>query len=122
MQRELKLEETKRATIERLLTKQRGSTNNSGEKQTDEVSESSPEMQAAQPDLNRIPDGFVRYIDRGRETLLIVPEGSELFVKTSLNLPKSVPSCSVCKSSSAAYKHPSNLAPFCSVSCFKNIK
>ncbi len=120
MQRELKLEETKRATIERLLTKQRGS----ADKPSEEFSESSPEMQTTQEKgSNFISDGFVRYIDRSQETLLIVPEGSELFVTSIPKAVKSsVPSCSVCKTTFAPYKHPKSFQPFCSVSCFKNIK
>jgi hypothetical protein len=121
MQRELKLEETKRATIDRLLTKQRGGSSSAAEKQAKEDSENSPEMKASLPDPKCIPEGFVRYIDSGEVSLLIVPQGSELFAPV-LELSKSDLSCSVCKGQSASYKHPSSLKPFCSVSCYKNLK
>lgn len=122
MQRELKLEETKRATIERLLSKQRGSS--AGEKQADEYSESSPELQTeSNQDPNLIPEGLVRYIDRAGETVLIVPEGSQLFPPSSAAThPPSASSCSVCKAQSPRYKQPVTLMPFCSVACFRQLK
>lgn len=73
MQQEAKLEETKRATIERLLTKQRGSTSTSNAPAS-AVDQNGSGTAIAGPSTFDIPSGFYRYIDRADSTLLLFPD------------------------------------------------
>lgn len=114
MQREQKLEETKRATIERLLTKQRGA---SSEKASEEASLSVES--AENPTDNRIPDGCIRFIDRADATLLIIPEGVTCFSPPHTPTAQSPLNCAVCEKCPRKYTHPASGKAFCSLACFK---
>jgi hypothetical protein len=81
IQRDAKLEETKRATIERLLTKQqqqKGKGKSGGKEAnlaTDQAnSESVTNEGSKQVASDSIPAGFYRYIDRRDETLILLPD------------------------------------------------
>lgn len=114
MQREQKLEETKRATIERLLTKQRGAASDKASEETDEGVESVENLND-----NSIPSGCIRFIDRANDTFLVIPVGENCFSPPPTPLVRPTEICAVCKKCPRKYTHPTTGKPFCSLTCFK---
>ena len=118
LQRDAKMEETKRATIDRLLQKQKKpvTVENQSEVQSDESAA-----------LAILKPGIVRFIDTSNGSCLHFadPETLQAFVSefsaaSRQSCHDSV--CQICKKNQSKYVHPSNGQPFCSISCYKLIK
>lgn len=130
LQRDLKLEETKRATIDRLLQKQPKII--AIEQVDTETSEQAQERR--EQDLILKP-GMIRYIDNALQSTLTFPdeETYENCIKDFkpvictgiLNetepLAKGKGICQVCNVEPSKYTHPSKGKVFCSLKCYKSI-
>lgn len=130
LQRDLKLEETKRATIDRLLQKQPKII--AIEQVDTETSEQAQER--LEQDLILKP-GMIRYIDNALQSTLTFPdeETYENCIKyfkpvictSILNenepLAKGKGICQVCNVEPSKYTHPSKGKVFCSLKCYKSI-
>ena len=123
LQRDAKMEETKRATIERLLQKQKkpGANENNPEEQADETTD-------PVEDLNALKPGIVRFIDNASSGPCLHfadPETFQSFVSEFHAKPRQSCHdliCQICKKNQSKYIHPRNAQPFCSISCYKLIK
>lgn len=118
LQRAQKIEETKRATIDRLLQKQK--------KTTPAPIEETVTKEATLEDESILKPGMIRYIDRPNETVLQFPDESTFNTALSDFVPKPLQSqervCQICKTCESKYTHPANGRFFCSLSCYKLIK
>lgn len=126
MQRDAKIEENKRATIDRLLLKQQKPVpvDASGGLTKEESAAADKIAELASKELQ---PGFYRYIDSKSESILQFPNPESL----NLSFPPTPPTkpetnkilyCDICKKNESKYKHPSNLKRFCSLTCYKLIK
>lgn len=125
LQRDAKVEETKRATIDRLLQKQQKKTPSKEEVEASEALQKATdkELKEAQQILSH---GTVRFINREKESLVEFPD-METFAQYTqefllpANKIKSTATCEVCSKNTAKYTHPSTGKAFCSISCYKVI-
>ena len=120
LQRDAKIEETKRATIDRLLQKQKKPTapENQSEGQLDE-SKDSHQLEALLP-------GTLRFISNSHGSFLKFADSESLqsFV-SGFSAPRQSGHdslCKICKKNQSKYVHPLNGKSFCSLSCYKLIK
>lgn len=121
LQRAQKIEETKRATIDRLLQKQKKTPVPSNE------SELKDSETAHIEDESVLKPGTVRFIDRPSETLLQFPDDSTYQTVLSDFAPpkhkdQSVKKCQICQKNESKYTHPRSGQLFCSLPCYKLIK
>lgn len=119
LQRAQKIEETKRATIDRLLQKQKKTPAPSTEEIITENVESSIDEFLLNP-------GMMRYIDSQTGTALQFPDESTFNTALATFTPKTlqtrVRSCQICKANESKYTYPVNGQFFCSLNCYKLIK
>ena len=127
LQRDLKLEETKRATIDRLLQKQ--PKNIVTEQQADTETSEQAAQERREQDLILKP-GMIRYIDNARQSTLTFPdeETYENCIKefkpvilASMSFVQVKGTCQVCNVEPSKYTHPSKGKVFCSLKCYKSI-
>lgn len=123
LQRAQKIEETKRATIDRLLQKQKKTPIAPSAAEEAAIKEAEKE---ALEDGSVLKPGMIRYIDRPTETILQFPDESTFHAAISDFIPKPLQnqdrSCQICEAMESKYTHPANGQFFCSLSCFKLIK
>jgi hypothetical protein len=123
LQRAQKIEETKRATIDRLLQKQKKAPVLPTAAEEAAIKEAE---KVALEDESSLKSGMTRYIDRHTETILQFPDESTFNIFLSNFIPKPHQNhdrtCQICKTSESKYTHPSNGQHFCSLSCYKLIQ
>lgn len=123
LQRAQKIEETKRATIDRLLQKQKKTP---AAPSADEDAAIKEAERVAKEGESILKPGIIRYIDRPDETVLLFPDDStfnniiaDFSPKPLLNSDRY---CQICKANNSKYIHPANGKFFCNLSCYKLIK
>lgn len=123
LQRDAKIEETKRATIDRLLQKQKKTPVASAE--SDEKNE---ENNSDLITINKtiIQTGYIRFIENSDKSLIQFPDENtfQAAVSEMTRTPKvsSDSLCQVCQKGHSKYVHPRNNKLFCSSACYKLIK
>lgn len=122
LQRDAKMEETKRATIDRLLQKQKKPAA-ATENQSEETDGSKDSLSS----LNILQPGTVRFIDNSNGPFLHFadPESlqsfaSDIVAPARRSCRDSL--CQICKTNPGKYVHPASGQSFCSLSCYKLIK
>lgn len=120
LQRAQKIEETKRATIDRLLQKQKKTPAPSNDV------EATDSETVQNEDESVLKTGTVRFIDRPNETFLQFPDESTYqTVLSDFIQPKTEfirKKCQICHKNESKYTHPRSGHLFCSLSCYKLIK
>ena len=123
LQRAQKIEETKRATIDRLLQKQKKTPTAPSAAEEAAIKEAE---KVALEDESVLKPGMIRYIDRPAETILQFPDESTFNAVMFDFIPKPIQndnrSCQICKTRESKYTYPANGRFFCSLSCFKLMK
>lgn len=123
LQRDAKIEETKRATIDRLLQKQKKTPVN--EEEADNTATIDNDSTDNFKDPATLESGYMRFIDNNTGTILKFPDDAtfEAAISDLTRLPKicTETSCQVCSHGQGKYVHPRSGKRFCSVNCFKLI-
>ena len=124
LQRAQKIEETKRATIDRLLQKQKKTP--AANSAAEEAAVKEAEKRALD-DESLLKPGTMRYIDRSTETVLQFPDDSTYHSVVADFVPKPLDTnrdrkCQICEKDRCQYTHPTNGKSFCSIACYKLIK
>ena len=129
LQRDAKIEENKRATIDRLLQKQKKTpVTDSNSTSTADPTESTKSADNSITNESTLKPGYTRYIDKSDLTLLQFPDLATLqssMADLNCKPPKiyADPStCQVCKKYSSKYVHPLKGTLFCSSACYKLIQ
>lgn len=129
LQRDQKMEETKRATIDRLLLKQKKTVPSaaSGEAEgstSEQILNQSAEI-SADPFARTLQSGSIRLIETAQKTILQFADDSTFeaaFTDFSVKPSRRDCVCQVCAKNPSKYAHPSKGTLFCSSSCYKMIK
>ena len=130
LQRDQKIEETKRATIERLLLKQKKNPPTPAVSQVDGSNDETlgqDNNKSRDPFARSVESGSLRFIETAEKSILNIPDDFtfEVAFKSFSDKSDHRPTdciCQVCSKNPSKYRHPSKGTLFCSSSCFKMIK